>query len=189
MLEPERVVVDGLAVDEAEMARPELPLQDRLGVRRQRLPGLGEEAEGPREGGALAAELVGDPGRVRRQPVEDGDDAFEPGGEVTGIRQPHLVLGEPHQDALPHLVGDEAGAVGGEPHVTLAVGPLAFGQVAGELGLGLLALPAQVGLDLDDRPAEQGIETATNLRYLSLEEDLLALGAPAPRSASGRAEP
>lgn len=83
----------------------------------------------------------------------------------------------PEKVSAPELVRNEIHAVGSDSEMALARGPLAVGQIVLELPLRVRTFALEIGFELEDRSAEQRVETAVHFRQGLLEINISRRGA------------
>ncbi len=177
VLEEEVIVVDLGAVDVFEQVRPELPLEADVRVVLHLVPDVRQLCPGDVVGDAVAPQISGDGLGVGRQVGLDRHDGVEPheqGARVVLRRRERLEGGEL---AVPHLVGGELGAVGGDADEARAGRLFPLREIAGELLFRRGALRPQVALELENGVAEESVDAAPYLGQRPLEIDGGAVGA------------
>ena len=179
MLKEEIVGVHRRAVDLFEALCPELPLEARLGVSPAIGPGVAQVTQGALPGRAEPAELLHDRLRVRGKLIAGRDGGAEPGKGAAWVVRVDAVGGQLAQRAPAQLVGDEFRAVRGNADVALTALAFPLADVAGQLGLSVIALAPQVALELDHGSPKQGIDPAADLGDLLFQLDICARDAEA----------
>lgn len=123
----------------------------------------------------LAPELAHDGVRVGPQRFADGNRALLPDQQLPrDLRVGMIAAGFDHGSVLQE-VDDEVGAVGRQPAVVLAGRSLAVGQIPREFFFRGAAFAAQVGFELQDGAAQQGIDPAVDFGDAPLEVDVPTL--------------
>jgi hypothetical protein len=173
VLQKQRVVADRGAVGLAQQPVPQLALEHDLGMRAQLGPQALENTTGPAEAEAAAAKLALDCQRVGRQIVPIRKRRLQPGEECLGARRVRLVPADFDQCALAQLIGEERGAVGGNPEETAPCLPLPLGQIIGQPGEYVPQFLAQITLELENDRAEQRVGAAMHLGQPHLVVDFV----------------
>ena len=81
--------------------------------------------------------------------------------------------------SVAQLVGDECSPIGGDTDEVFSGLPFALAEVVGQLPLGVGPLAPQVGLELEDGPAQQGVDASVHLRHWTFKVYLGTAGAQA----------
>ncbi|MCX6020995.1 MAG: hypothetical protein NTZ05_04545 [Chloroflexi bacterium] len=78
--------------------------------------------------------------------------------------------------ALAQFIGQELGAVGDDADKPFAGRPLTVAEIAFKFFFRIAALTAQVPLELEHRPAPEGVNTASHFRNRQFKANVLAAG-------------
>jgi hypothetical protein len=189
VLEPERVALDVLAVDELEELRPKLALQRRRGLVLELRPERLQGRRGAPIGDRILAQLQPDRERVWRQLLLERHRAIEPGKEELGLLGIELRLLQLGERAARQLEDGPAQPVAGDADEAGALLALAIGQVVRHPPGDILPFLDEIALRLEDGAADEGVETSPYLRHAPLEIERAALGAGTPRSAARGSRP
>lgn len=175
VLQKQGVVAHAGPIGEAQEPVPQLALQPGFRGAPDGGPHLAEVGQGAAGGDAVAPELAHDGVRVGPQRFADGNRALQPDQQLPrDLRVGMISAGFDHGSVL-HEINDEVGAVGRQPDVVLVGRSLAVGQIPREFFFRGAAFAAQVGLELQDGAAQQGIDPAVDFGDAPLEVDVSAL--------------
>ena len=175
VLQKQGVVAHAGPIGEAQEAVPQLALQPGFRGASDVGPQLAEVGQGTAGGDAVAPELAHDGVRVGRQRFADGNRALQPDQQIPrDLRVGMIAAGFDHGSVLEEI-GDEVGAVGRQPDVVVAGRALTVGQIPREFFFRGAAFAAQVGLELQDGAAQQGIDPPVDFGDAPLEVDVPAL--------------